>query len=241
MGNTSLVSRPMTKIIFISLVTLIWVARSTPSMAAAYLLSQGAGEAESQIVLDVQKGRLDPSNLAPGVADKLFQFIRDPKPPSPVPQPMPAAPGPPTSAVKPSASPEPLLTMVLQSPLQKICPVLSVRNPYGLQYSFRSLHRLGKLDWIVTASVSIPETITTISVMQIGKLPPLPMPGSPRLPNGAPQPPAMLPIVPSNSRSDIIPSVEMGCLSVAELRAAQKERLESCKKVRGAYCGEGRK
>jgi hypothetical protein len=50
------------------------------------------------------------------------------------------------------------------------------------------------------------------------------------------KPPAMLPIVPSNSPKDITPSVEMGCSTEDERLQAQRERQEACKTLGGSYC-----
>lgn len=185
-----------------------------PSQARAeYFLSANTAEAESRLVLDVQRRRLDPRNLAPFVAEKLFQLIENP-PPLIIPPPGPNLP--------PKLIPQGSLNPILSSQLQKVCPVGAVSNPYGLQYTFRSVHALGKLDWIVGASPNS-QVILSIAVMQSrGK------------------PPAMLPIVPSNSTKDVTPSVEMGCSTESERLQAEQEKREACETLGGSYCGPRR-
>ncbi|MFN4927833.1 hypothetical protein [Bradyrhizobium sp.] len=162
------------------------------SCAAPYLLSSNAADAESRIVVDLQKKTLDPTNLASEVLSKTLAFLND-------------AP--------------PLTKAVLQSALNKICPVLSVDNDYGRQYAFRSIHALGKIDWIVSASAAPPETVTSISfiLLNTGK------------------PPAILPILPPGGETSIVPSVEMGCSNEEERRAAEQEIKQACEQL-GESC-----
>jgi hypothetical protein len=159
----------------------LWFATCT-SIWAQYLPSASAVSAESRIVGDLQAGRLDPANLAPGVEEKIFQLI--------------------------NGSP-PLLKGILSSPLKKVCPVLSVKNAYGRQYAFRSIHEMGKLDWIVTVPDTSPETIGIISLLP---------------PSG--RAPAVLPIITTDQKS-ITSSVEMGCSSEAERKAAEDDIREA--------------
>jgi hypothetical protein len=146
---------------------------------AAYLLSLGAAEAESNIVSDLQMARLDQSNIAAGVAERTIAFLQQ-------------AP--------------PLTRLILQSPLKQICPVLFTRDGNTRQYAFRSIHASGKLDWIVATTGTSPEIIYMISV-----LPPEGMP------------PAVLPFLPSVKQDTITPSVEMGCSSEEQRKAAEDE------------------
>ncbi|TYO68397.1 hypothetical protein FXV83_00770 [Bradyrhizobium hipponense] len=161
------------------------------SYAAAYLLSSNAADAESRIVVDLQNKTLDTTNLAPEVPAKTLAALN-------------GAP--------------PLAKAVLQSALKKICPVLSVDNDYGRQYAFRSIHALGKIDWIVSASAASPETITSISflLLNTGK------------------PPAILPILPPGGETSILPSVEMGCSNEEERRAAEQEIKQACEELGGS-------
>jgi hypothetical protein len=192
---------------------LIAILAAPQVVSAAYLLSLDAAEAESRIVVDTQRGQLDLTNLAPGVAQNLFQLIQNP-PPLVFP---PQGPG-----LPPTVVPQGDLGMVLRSQLQKVCPVGEVSNPYGLQYTFRSVHAQGKLDWIV-GTANNAQIVISISVMKSrGK------------------PPAMLPIVPSNSPKDVTPSVEMGCLTEDERLQAQREKVEACKTLGGSYCTDRR-
>ena len=181
---------------------------------AEYLLSANTAEAQSRLVADVQSGRLDPTNLAPFVAERLFQLIQNP-PPLVIPPPGPNLP--------PKFVSQDNLKPILVSQLQKVCPVGAVNNLYGLQYTFRSIHALGKLDWIVGTS-NDSRVILSISVMQgRGKLP------------------AMLPIVPSNSSKDVTPSVEMGCSTGNDRLQAEREKREACETLGGSYCDPRRR
>jgi hypothetical protein len=99
----------------------------------------------------------------------------------------------------------PLTKLILQSRLQQICPVLSVSDGNKAQYAFRSIHLAGKLDWIV-ATTGSPEIVNAITL----------------LPPGG-KAPAILPLVPSLNEHTITPSVEMGCSSEEQRKAAEEE------------------
>jgi hypothetical protein len=191
MRITSPASLPMIRNVFF-----VWIVASmfcmpavSSPLASPYFLSSNAADAESRIVADIQNKTLDPTNLAPDVSEKTLIGV--------------------TNA--------PALTKaVLQSELRKICPVLSVDNDYGRQYAFRSIHVLGKIDWIVSVSAKPPETISAITfLLDEGK------------------PPTMLPILPPGAERSILPSVEMGCSSEEERKAAEHEIKEACELLGG--------
>lgn len=207
--------------------TLLVFAGIFPTTAlAAYVFSKDTARSQYQIVLDVQQRNLDSNGAVPGVLEKLLSWIENPGPVIVNGQPV----GGPISS-------GPLLRATLASRLQKVCPVISVQNGYGRQHAFRSLHRKGALDWIVTTTTDTSEKVTAIMVAPRTKASPIGGPGRSSLAAGAPLPPTMLPVPEGPIRG----SVEMGCLSRNDFELARRERMQACETYRGGWCPQKQK
>ena len=161
---------------------------ASAGLASAYDFSLNDVASELQLVQDLAADRFDHTQLSGEAAGTLTFSLNSPG-----------------------------FRDILESPLEKVCPTVSVANEYGRQYQFRSMHAGGHIDWMVTTPTDIGSQIEGIF--------PFLLP-DPALASGGGAP-AVLPFLPPGAT--VFPPGNL-CLSPEDVGLLEQRATEACVK-----------